>query len=145
MSYTTTPLIHPYIDLIQKEYISYGIKEMIPFKPSNRMLDRLFNHFYVKEQCDNWYDNYQEDPRICTWQDPLAEGIWDMSQCTVDTIAKRLMKQYKSKPNQKRTRFFYAWDSKTETLHILWFGRDLGAHYDTWWAMKKRRDKRAKL
>ena len=115
------------------------------FNPSNRIIDRIFNRFYVEEECENWFDEYPEKPHLITWQDPIACGIWDMSQHTVDESAKSIMRFTKSIRGGKRNRFFYAWNEKEQLLHIVWYGRDRGAHFDVWWAMKPRRDKRVKV
>ena len=147
MSYVPMPEKHPYADILRKEFESVmgKTKKFYPFKPSNRIIDMLFRKFYVEEQCENWFDEYETYPDWCTWQDPIACGIWHMTQPEVDHQSKYVMKRIKSLPGCKRNRFFYAWDDKNEILHIHWFGRDRGAHCDVWWAMKKRGNTHAEV
>lgn len=126
--------------LIEEELnrISKGKFTFICFKPTNRLIDWLFDHFFVEEQCDCFYDDWPLIKEWCNWYDPIGKGIWNMSQHRVDKVSKIVMKESKSKPTGRRNRFYAGYDKEEERLHIFWFGRDLSYHADRWWSMKKK-------
>ena len=46
-------------DLIQEELLRDGLNHK-PLKLSNKFIDKLFNHYYCHEMCENFYDSEAE-------------------------------------------------------------------------------------
>ena len=127
-------------ELIAKELECVGdIEEGLVYKRcklSNRFLDNLFNKYYTVEICQNFYeiDNLSH----CTWQDPLSEGTWKMTQNDVDKISKELLKDFKKLPVSKKNRIYYT--KRDDSIMIFLYGRDIEniVNKDIWFIFKKK-------
>ena len=115
------------------------------FKLKKRFISWLFRHYFVWEFCINWFDDWFNDAdwndRISwnNWQDPYAEGIWDMSQHMVDKYAKKEMNRFRKAGHLKGR----CWignmtnDTGDDLLHVYLYGRDIH-EFDYHFIMKKR-------
>ena len=153
-------------------------------KPSNRFLDRLFNHWYLHEMVESFYDSepeydkdtynkyykywsdYENIPKeerteykkcydeilknredydtkriaYLTWQEPIAEGIWGMTQERCDNVARRVLERLRRFPDKLKGRFFVSrceYNGK-KMIRIYFYGRDLWER-DYWFIFMKRK------
>lgn len=133
-------------DLIKKE-LERGCTNDLTFqklKPSNRFINKLFNHYYVVEHTEHFYDSELEydndagqkyDIEFNNWIDPYSEGIWGMSQSDVDKISRQHLKNTKKCGISYNDRLYIA--KKDNQIFIYYYGRDF-AQVDYWWIFEKR-------
>lgn len=136
-------------DLIKKE-LERGCTNGLTFqklKPSNRFINKLFNHYYVVEHTEHFYDLELEcgtefdnsgqkyDIEFNNWIDPYSEGIWGMSQSDVDKISRQHLKNTKKCGVSYNGRLYIA--KEDNHVFIYYYGRDF-AQLDYWWIFEKK-------
>lgn len=120
-------------------------------KLSNKFINWIFRHYYIREFCENYYDyEFNEYPvdsldyenariEFCNWQEPHFKGNWGMTQHDVDTDGKNLLNHIKKHfPTSIKKRLYYS--RKDEYILIYFYGRDLW--YSDFWFIFKRKDKK---
>lgn len=120
-------------------------------KLSNKFIDRLFNHYYLEELCENFYDSepepdeeefnrYQdyETARIHfnNWQEPYFKGNGGMSQRNIDAYGRRVLKGIRNFPKPIKGRLYIA--EKENQIRIYFYGRDF-LEKDYWFIFRKRK------
>ncbi len=140
-------------DLIENElkYIQekLGIK-FKSFKPSNKKIDWIYNHYNIDEFSEHWYDLDEDSDLLCgrppievnNWIDMWGPGIWDTSQKKANKFSKNNMKWYKKHLPALKERFWIA-ETKwvlPEMLFVYCYARDIYKE-DLWWCFLKKFDK----
>ncbi len=120
-------------------------------KLSNKFIDRLFNHYYLEELCENFYDSepesdeeefnrYQdyETARIHfnNWQEPYFKGNGGMSQRDIDVYGRSVLKGIRNFPKPIKGRLYIA--KKENQIRIYFYGRDF-LEKDYWFIFRKRK------
>ena len=83
-------------DLIQKELELY--RDELTYrklKPSNRFINKLFNHYYVVEHTEHFYDSGSHGIEFNNWIEVYSNGVFGMSQKDVDKISREHLKNIK--------------------------------------------------
>ncbi len=106
-------------------------------KLSNRLIDKLFKHYYAEEVCEHFYDSDEPQRiRFCNWQEAYSKGNFGMSQTFVNSYARRILKKnIRNFPYSVKGRLFLA--KKDNEVRIYFYGRDV-IKVDYWVILKKR-------
>lgn len=124
-------------DLIDKELNQDPNRTYKKLKLSNRFIDWLFRHYYTGELTEHYYDSDIVKDRLTylVWIEPYGEGIWNMSQATVDKAARNSLKYVRKTNVKKDGRLWIAYED--DYIFIYWYGRDF-MEVDYWWVMKRK-------
>ena len=135
-------------DLIDKELNTFNDLEWHKCSITNRLISKLWHHYYLVEMCEKFYDSnhyekdedYDEDKpfdiEFNNWIDPISKGIWGFSQSKCDKIARRELKGIQRKSILKKDRIYIA--EKDDMILIYYYGRDVWEWHDLWFIYKRK-------
>lgn len=128
-------------DLIQKELYGTYQDELTyrKLKPSNRFINKLFNHYYVVEHTEHFYDSVSHGIEFNNWIEVYSNGVWGMSQKDVDKISKEHLKNIKRCVVSYNGRLYIA--EKEDSIFIYYYGRDFALVDYLWIFKRKERDR----
>lgn len=128
-------------DLIQK--VLYGTFQdeftYQKLKPSNRFINKLFNHYYVVEHTEHFYDSGSHGIEFNNWIEVYSNGVWGMSQKDVDKISREHLKNIKRCGVSYNGRLYIA--EKEDSIFIYYDGRDFALVDYLWIFNRKERDR----
>ncbi|MDE6015834.1 MAG: hypothetical protein K2H41_09090 [Acetatifactor sp.] len=119
-------------------------------KLSNKFIDRLFNHYYLEELCENFYDSepeFDEEVNMYkdyetarinfnNWQEPYFKGNGGMSQRYIDSYGRSILKRIRNFPKSIKDRLYVA--QKEDQIRIYFYGRDF-LERDYWFIFRNRK------
>lgn len=94
-------------DLIEKELENEFCLIYKPLKLSNKFIDRLFNHYYCHEMCENWYDsepnyNEEENDKYMTYCSILQGNYFNYCESGKEYPVEELKQAYLNILQQRR-------------------------------------------